>query len=130
MDLKLELRDHILVAEVSGQLTLREALKVCKLVCDGAAEKGFSTFLLDASAVDGELSGFERYELGQTIAEYCVAHGWFYRVAVLGSEPAVTGFGELVAPNRGLVAELFSDRRKALEWLNAFVRGPSRSQGN
>jgi hypothetical protein len=92
MDLKLELRDHILVAEVSRQLTL---------------------LLLDASAVDGELSGFERYELGKTIAEYCVAHGWFYRVAVLGSEPAVTGFGELVAPNRGLVTERFTDRRKA-----------------
>jgi hypothetical protein len=130
MDLKLELRDRVLVAEVSGQLTLREALKICKLVCEGAAERGFSTFLLDASAVDGELSALERYELGKTIADYCVAHGWFYRVALLGSETAVTGFAELVAPNRGLVVERFGDRRKALEWLNAFVRDALRSQEN
>jgi hypothetical protein len=127
MDLKLELRDHVLVAEISGQLTLREALRVCKLVCDGAAERGFSTYLLDASAVDGELSAIERYELGKTIADYCVAHRWFHRVALIGRETAVRGFAELVAPNRGLVVERFSDRRKALEWLNAFVHDPLHS---
>ena len=129
MDLKLKIADDVLIAELSGQLTLREALKVCMLACDGAAERGFSTFLLDASAVDGELSVFERYQLGETVADYCVSHGWFYKVALLGTEPAVTGFGALVASNRGLVATQFSERKKALEWLNDFARGRSGPQG-
>ena len=93
-------------------------------------QSDFSTFLLDASAVDGELSAIERYELGKTIADYCVAHRWFHRVALIGRETAVRGFAELVAPNRGLVVERFGDRRKALEWLNAFAHDPLRSQGN
>ena len=117
------------MAELSGQLTLREASKVCMLACDGAAERGFSTFLLDASAVEGELSGVERYQLGKTVAHYCVSHGWSYKVALLGTEPAVTGFAALVASNRGLVATHFRELKKALEWLHAFARGPSRPQG-
>jgi hypothetical protein len=125
MDLKLKIANHVLIAKLSGQLTLREALKVCMLACDGAAERGFSTFLLDASAVDGELSDLERYELGKTVADYCVSQGWFYQVALLGTEPAVTGFGALVASNRGLVATHFRDRKKALEWLNALARDRS-----
>jgi hypothetical protein len=101
MDLKLELRDYILVATVSGQLTLRDALRIGVLVCDGAAERGVSFILMDPSAVNGELSDLERYEVGKTIANYCMKHGWCYRVALLGSEPVVTGFGALVASNRG-----------------------------
>jgi hypothetical protein len=129
MNLILELRDQVLVAEVSGHLTFREALEVCMLACDGAAERGFSTFLLDASAVTGELSNLDRYDLGKHVADYCVEHGWYYKVALLGSEPAVTGLGALVASNRGLVVETFRDRKRALEWLNAFVRDLPRSHG-
>jgi hypothetical protein len=124
MDLNLKIADHVLIAELSGKLTLREALKVCTLACDGAAERGFSAFLLDASAVDGELSVLERYKLGKIVAEYCVSHSWSYIVALLGTEPAVTGFGALVASNRGLVATQFREREKALAWLDAFVSGP------
>jgi hypothetical protein len=129
MDLKLKVANHVLIAEVSGHLTLREALKVCILACDGAGKRGSSTFLMDASAVDGELSIFERYQLGKTVADYCVSHGWSYKVALLGTEPAVNGFGALVASNRGLVATHFRDRKKALEWLDALARSRSRLQG-
>ena len=129
MDLKLKIAGDVLTAELSGQLTLGEAAKVCMLACDGAAESGFSTFLLDASAVDGELSDMERYQLGKTVADYCVSNGWSYKVALLGTEPAVTGFAALVASNRGLVATHFRERQKALEWLNAFAPDRSRPQG-
>jgi len=129
MDLKLKIANHVLIAELSGKLTLREALKVCILACDDAGKRGSSTFLLDASAVDGELSIFDRYQLGKTVAHYCVSHGWSYKVALLGNEPAVNGFGALVASNRGLVATHFRGRKEALEWLNALARNRLRSQG-
>jgi hypothetical protein len=127
MDLNWEFIQHVPVAAISGRLTLRDALKVCMLVCDGARERGLSTFLLDVSAVSGELSNFECYALAKGVAAYCTARGWFYRVAVLGSEPTVTGFGARVASNRGLAVERFSDRQKALEWLNAFGTAATRN---
>jgi hypothetical protein len=129
MDLKLKIADDVLIAELSGHLTMREALRVCMLACDGAEERGFSTFLLDAPAVDGEISDLERYELGKTVAEYCVSQGWSYKVALVGTEPAVNGFGALVATNRGLVARHFREPEEALKWLNAFARRRSRPPG-
>jgi hypothetical protein len=129
MDLKLELHDRVLVAEFTGRLTLLEAVRVCMLACDGAAERSCTAILLDASAVKGKLTLFEQYELGKTIAEYCITHGWCYRVAALG-KPVVTDFAALVASNRGLEAECFSDRQKAMEWLKATARGLSPAQGN
>jgi hypothetical protein len=45
------------------------------LVCDGVAQRNCSAILLDVSVVDGRLSVFQRYELGKTVADYCVAHG-------------------------------------------------------
>jgi hypothetical protein len=129
MDLKLELQDRILVAEFTGPLTLHEAVKVCTLACDGAAERDCTAILFDASAVNGELSLFENYELGKSVAEYCVAHGWSYKVAAVG-KLGVTGFPALVASNRGLQVECFDDREKAMEWLSAFTRGSSRARGN
>jgi hypothetical protein len=100
------------------------------LACDGAAERNCSTILLDVSAVNGERSVFEHSELGRIVAEYCLAHGWSYHVATLGSKPVVTGIGTFVASNRGLGADCFTDRLKALEWLNAFAGGLSRAHGN
>jgi hypothetical protein len=128
MDLEFKLRDHLLVAEISGKPTLREAVRVCMLACDGAAERSFSTFLMDASSVNGELSISERHDLGRTVADYCVAQGRCYHVALVGTEPAVTGFGALVASNRGLLAVHFRDLNLAVEWVNAFTRDLSRWQ--
>jgi hypothetical protein len=130
MDLKLKLQDRVLVAELTGRMTLREAVKASMLACSGAAERNCSAILLDASAVVGELSIYERHELGRTVADYCMLRGWSYKLAVVGSPPAVTGVGALVASNRGLVTQRFSDRQEALEWLNATARGFSRAQGN
>jgi hypothetical protein len=130
MDLKLVVHDRVLVAELTGRLTLREAVRVCMLACDGATERSRSAILLDASAVSGELTLFERYELGRTMAEYHMVRGGHHRVALLGSPPSVTGFAALVASNRGVVAERFSDRQKAMEWLKSTAPGLSRARGN
>jgi hypothetical protein len=111
------------VGAVSGQLTLRDALRIGVLVCDGA-ERGVSSILMDPSAVNGELSDLERYEVGKTLANYCMKPGWCYRVALLGSEPVVTGFGALVASNRGLVTKRFSDPNNARTRLPIALPGP------
>jgi len=77
MDINWELAGPVPVAS----LTLRDALKAGILACDDANERGFSSFLLNVTAVTDELSMFEQYHLSKTVAGYCRGHDWLYRVA-------------------------------------------------
>ena len=71
-------------------------------------------------AVEGELSVTERFILGKTIVEYCVARSIAVKVAIIGNPPAVTGLPAEVSWNRGMMIEGFSERQAAMDWLNAF----------
>ena len=64
------------------------------------------------------LNTLDRYSLGMKWIAYCAERKLNPRLAVVGELPVVDGFGVLVAKNRGLVAEVFPSRQKALEWLN------------
>ena len=44
-----------------------------------------------------------------------------FKVAIVGKPPLINGFGALVASNRGVAAETFSDSAQATGWLNCFV---------
>src|SRR5690348_13315735 len=88
MEFTLEPREGFLVATVTGQLSLTEALRCLKTVCDVAAERGIGRILLDCLAVDGELSVVERYELGKTIADYC-RRAMAPKIAAIGKPPTI-----------------------------------------
>jgi len=120
MDLKLESRDGFLLATATGRASLSEAIRVFTKACDVAAEKGLNRILVDCSLVKGELSTLERYELGRTVAEHCTSRSMTPKVATVGKPPGVDGFAALVASNRGVVAETFSELESALGWLNRF----------
>lgn len=120
MDLKLDSREGFLLATAAGKVSLKEALDIYKKACDFAAEHGFDRILVDCSAVEGELSDMERYELGRTMAEYCLRRSGSLRIATVGKPPTITGFAALVASNRGVAAETFSELHTAIAWLNSF----------
>jgi hypothetical protein len=120
MDLKLESGDDFLLATFTGQVSLSEAIKFCKAVCDTAGERGFQKIIVDCSGLVGALSLGERYELGRTMAEYCLRKSAAFKVATVGKPPTVDGFGSRVAWNRGLVADIFLDQQEAMKWLSAF----------
>jgi hypothetical protein len=120
MDLKLESRDGFLLATVVGQVSLAEAIKVCKKSCDAAVRRGFGKILFDFLGLTGEISELERYELGKQAAEYCRNLSPTLKTAVIGKPPTVDGFVARVASNRGIVVETFSERQAALDWLNRF----------
>src|SRR5262245_8969640 len=116
---QLELQDDYLIATVEGQLSVSEAFVLLTKIRDAATEKGLDKVLVDLSSVRGELSSRERYELGKILAEHWVK-GWpgLPKVALVGTPPAIDGFGALVASNRGFfLAETFSELPKALDWL-------------
>jgi hypothetical protein len=98
-------------------------------VCDAALEKGLDKILVDCFALEGELSTLERYKLGCTIAEYCKSRSMNPKVATVGKLPVIDGFAALVASNRGLIAETFTELPPALDWLNAFESKASTSTG-
>ena len=125
MDVKLESRSGFLLATITGQVSLNEALEIFKQTCDAAAERGLNRILADFSAANGKLSDLERYELGHSMSEYYANKPQIFKVATVGNPPLINGFGAQVASNRGLVAKTFPDLLAAIDWLNRFSQNAS-----
>ena len=119
-DLKVESKEGVLVATAAGPVSLSEAISVFTKACNVAAERGFDRILIDCLSVEGELSTIDRYELGRTMAEYCNHRSVSPRVATVGKLPLINGFAALVASNRGVVSETFSELHEAMDWLKGF----------
>jgi hypothetical protein len=119
MDLRIdvELRERLLLASARGEVTLEAAVRLLKQVCDTAKEKGVSKILVTTLAVNGELSTFERYDLGAQLAQYIQQRHLNVKVAFLGKRPTTDGFAARVAQNRGIVTEVFYNEQDALNWL-------------
>ena len=119
MDLyiEIELQDALLVVTAHGSAAFDTALRLFKQVFDTAAGKGISRILVNALGVDGELAGFERYQLGSELASYLAERQMHFKLAVVGSLPAVTGFAVRVLQNRDIIAKTFSHQQEALSWL-------------
>ena len=117
---KFEVKDRYLLVTVTGRVTVSETLAIYQKACDLAAETGLNRVLVDAFAVEGDLTTMERYILGQTMAKYSLDRSINPRVATIGLPPLVDGFGTHVAANRGVTTATFSDRKRALSWLAAF----------
>src|SRR5262249_46622564 len=70
--------------------------------------------LVDTIAVEGKLTTFEKYWLGTETMTYFRSRLMQPRIACVGKPPSVDGFAVLVAKNRWVAAEMFSDRDEAL----------------
>jgi len=116
---KIESKEDYLEVTVAGQVSFSEATVVLTKVRDVATERGFDKVLVDCLSVSGQLSSFERYELGQILAEHWqTGLSGTPKIAIVGTPPTINGFGALVASNRGFLAKTFSELPKALDWLN------------
>jgi hypothetical protein len=102
MVLKLESRDGLLLTTVTGRVSFVEALKCWKTVCDAAAERACGKILFDRLGAKGEISDLEKYEVSKIIVDYWAHTSMSPTVAVVGKPPTITGFGALVASNRGV----------------------------
>jgi hypothetical protein len=123
---KIESKEDYLLVTLAGQVSFNEAIVVCTRVRDLATERGFDKILIDCLSVRGELSNFERYELGQTLAQHWLKGlSGAPKIAIVGTPPTINGFGALVASNRGFHAETFSELPKALAWLTDSIQRQS-----
>jgi hypothetical protein len=125
MKLHIELREKLLVATISGDVSFSRALPLLLEVCDATVDQEADKVLIDCLAVEGELSNLERYTIGVEVTEYLRQRSIRPMVAVLGKPPTINGFGVLVGQNRGAKAEVFSELQDALKWLNQASARPA-----
>jgi hypothetical protein len=113
----MEVRGKLLLVVVSGEWSFNETWDLLKQTYDAALEKRLNLILIDALAAEGKLTTFDRYKLGTETVEYLRSRQMNPRIAVVGKPPAADGFAVLVAKNRWVAAEMFSNRQEALDWL-------------
>jgi len=113
----MEVRGELLLVVFCGEWSFNEGWDLLKQTYDAALEERVNLILVDTLAVEGKLTTFDRYRLGtETVAHFRSRH-MHPRIALVGKPPAADGFGVLVAKNRWVDAEMFSDRPEALNWL-------------
>src|SRR5215510_2164607 len=113
----MEVQGALLLVVVNGELSFNAAWDVLKQTYDTALEKQVNLILVDSLAVEGRLTTFEKYRLGTETVTYFRSRLMQPRIACVGKPPSVDGFAVLVAKNRWVAAEMFSDRDEALNWL-------------
>ena len=119
MDVRVESRPNYVFATLAGGHSLEEVLKAFQATYDAAFGRGLWLILVDCSGLEGELTTVERFELGERGATYWASKSWNIspKIAVVGRVPVVDGFAALVASNRGLEAQTFSELQQARDWL-------------
>jgi hypothetical protein len=123
LTIDIEVKEELLLVTATGSVRFDAVVLLLKQVCDTAAEKQINNILVNALAVDGELASFERYSMGVEIATYLTARRLNVRLAFIGIPPTMSGFGVLVAQNRGVETRVFQTSQEALLWLDEPV-GP------
>lgn len=90
--------------------------KFIELTIQTCLERGYKLLLVDISKISGfNPSAGQRYEMGELAARLGRS---LKRVAVFGTADQLGDrFGTLVARNRGLNVQAFTDREQGLTWL-------------
>ncbi len=117
LHIEVELQATLLLVTATGNFKFDPALRLLKQACDTAAEKQVHKILVNALAMDGEISTLERYSLGAQLSSHIQKQQPNLRLAIVGKPPSVDGFAVRVGQNRGIVTEVFSSEEEALRWL-------------
>jgi hypothetical protein len=112
-----EVQGKLLLVVVSGEWSFNEVWDLLKQTYDAALEKRLNLILIDTLDAEGKLSTFDRYRLARETVAYLRSRQMHPRIALVGKPLSADGFGVLVAKNRWVDAEIFSDRNEALNWL-------------
>ena len=109
-------REHYLEACHRGAYSQKRYLEFMVRSIEACAKYGLKRLFVDITGLtDFHPSTTQRYEMGNVGS---TKGAMLERVAVLGtSEQLESRFSTMVARNRGLNVQAFTDRDKALEWL-------------
>src|SRR5262249_13296140 len=113
----MEVQGALLLVVVNGEVSFNAAWDILQQTYDTALEKQVNLILVDCLAVEGKLTTFEKYRLGTGTVSYFRSRRMHPRIACVGQPPSMDGFAVLVAKNRWVAAEVFSNHHDALNWL-------------
>ncbi len=113
-----ELREGYLYSKFEGEFNAENNLAHFRATLEECLKRGAHRVLCDLSGESGDLSFLSRFYLGDKVADF-----WDRRIkiAIYGREEQLDKdrFGVMVACNRGVVANAFSNFDEALTWLLA-----------
>ena len=115
--LELEEQDGYLEARFLGAFAVDRFKRQAEAASRACRERQLKKLLVDLLRLDANLSTLDRYEL----ASHAVRVSAGLRVALLVIPTFLdpNKFGLLVAQNRGLVVDAFTERHKAVDWIHA-----------
>lgn len=122
-ELEIVHRDGYTAVRFLGPFSVSGFQRRAEAAARACRERKIDRLFVDSTGYDVTPTTVERYE----IACHAVTISAGLKVAILVT-PAFLDpnrFGIMVAQNRGLVVEAFTEREKAIEWLLAPTPGPS-----
>jgi hypothetical protein len=116
-DFEIQERAGYLEARMFGEFVLERFNQSISRISTVCRELKLGFLLIDVSKMQGEPTMSERFELASHAA--VAANKMKVAMVVAPEHMEPRKFGVLVARNRGLTIDIFTSRRKALEWLLA-----------
>lgn len=118
--LDFEPREGYLYARASGIRTRHSVAAATRMIFEKAIELGLSRVLVDVTDLEGTLSVLDSYLLVTEVFKPIRWKGLTKAAVVdLGGSLPERKFFQMVAHNRGYTYQVFSDRKRAEEWLLA-----------
>ena len=118
MSFKLEMEQMpgYLAARITGVGVLEEAWRQFELITEHCRVAKNNKLLIDTTGAEAELSDMERFQLGERLGIF--AH-YKIKVAFVSRSEQIDSrkFAAIVAQNRGVTIDTFTDFQSAGEWL-------------
>jgi hypothetical protein len=116
-DVEIEERDGFLEARFLGRFAVDRFNRQVDAAALACRQRKLSLLLIDVTRLQADLSTLDRFDIGSHGAR--VASD--LKVAMFSAPELVDPkkFGVLVARNRGLTIDIFTDRKAAVDWLLA-----------
>jgi hypothetical protein len=118
-----EILDEYILIVFEGTMDLSRAISFIEPAYKICSENKKAKLLVDVSSVEGDFSTTMRFEYFTKLADANVQlklkYGISVKTAYYGKIPLVDPdrFGKMVAVNRGINTNVFTDYREALDWL-------------
>ncbi len=112
--------DAYMACNCAGRFDLESFVEILAQAMEHSVSKGKTSLLMNVADVEsGPLDAFQRYSIGEKIAETQLKQRATVRIAIVGGKPLIEErkFAETVALNRGAVGKAFHDLEEAILWI-------------
>ena len=116
LKISFEIKKEYIHFKITGEYDKSKDFEKIKDLCNITKQHKCSKVLIDIRGFNYSLGTFERFNLSEYWVEICKESGYI-KTAILGLERKMDKFSENVVINRGFEFRLFTDEKKAVNWL-------------